>query len=534
VGPDGFADIRGLLSEAAEVGIFVERGELLRAAAASANAGSQPVPIGAIAIPTRARPAQLARCVQSFASRLRRHDRNLEIQVFDNSADDDSRRQLQGLDIGSRCVRYAGPDRKRAYAADLCERAGVDPATVEFALFDPEGVGRAIGANRNAALLDNAGGAFYTADDDTLAETAPVPGSLDELAIGSLPPPMENWFYDRRPAEHDPDTDVIAPHDRLLGKSVGACVRQAAGDVDLRRLDARHLSALGDGKGRVRVSATGYLGDSGTADVTVYLRAEGESLTRLLAGQPGYRRAFESRQVLSGVTRTTITRAGGFRACGFALDHSVVLPPFLPVLYGQIGLFGVTLAAVCPEDWIGFAPWVLAHAPSPRENTADQIVRQAEGVGFAELVEVALYGAPAAGAFSGARSRLHAVGTHLIELADAPPSDAWNWLHEQLLVVAGRRVLAMEASIASRPTHEAWARDVSAYAAALDDASAEPDYPVPVDLGRREDPDRARETALRLLRRFGELLVAWPALFDAAVEYRRDGHRLATALEVER
>jgi hypothetical protein len=56
------------------------------------------------------------------------------------------------------------------------------------------------------------------------------------------------------------------------------------------------------------------------------------------------------------------------------------------------------------------------------------------------------------------------------------------------------------------------------------------DYLVPRDLRRGRSLEAARELTQRLVLNFGQLLLAWPEMVEAARALRARGHRLARLL----
>src|SRR5688500_6413589 len=125
-------------------------------------ADAAPGPVGVVGIITCERPGVLDRNLTGQLDNRHGHGRDHEIVVVDDSRDprgqDDCQRLLRIASARYRMhLRYSGAPGKRAYAGELageCRRAGVDPALIEFALFDPHGVGWTGGANRNALPLD--------------------------------------------------------------------------------------------------------------------------------------------------------------------------------------------------------------------------------------------------------------------------------------------------------------------------------------------------------------------------------------------
>ena len=77
-----------------------------------------------------------------------------------------------------------------------------------------------------------------------------------------------------------------------------------------------------------------------------------------------------------------------------------------------------------------------------------------------------------------------------------------------------------------RRTPAFWARDLDRLADVLRERVEDPDRAIPFELLGRHDRAEARAVAVRRVREYGELLVHWPALWEAARSLRASGHLL--------
>lgn len=127
-------------------------------------------------------------------------------------------------------ISYAGPAEKRAFAAALVEESDLRPDVVDFALFDTEQCGQPIGANRNALLLHTVGELAFSTDDDVVCEVARAPTMKDGLAFEYRGDFTKFWFFpDRRTTLSSVtrvEEDILAIHERLLGRSLGGCIAE--------------------------------------------------------------------------------------------------------------------------------------------------------------------------------------------------------------------------------------------------------------------------------------------------------------------
>ena len=119
-----------------------------------------PSRIATVGVITAHRPGTLRRSLSSIGEFAARSDRSLDVAVFDGSEDQSARAVTESLArstlSGVVGLLYAGSSEKHRYAQELM-KLGCSKEAVEFGLFDPESVGRPVGANRNAMCTCCAG-----------------------------------------------------------------------------------------------------------------------------------------------------------------------------------------------------------------------------------------------------------------------------------------------------------------------------------------------------------------------------------------
>src|SRR5262249_42468341 len=112
---------------------------------------------------------------------------------------------------------------------------------------------------------------------------------------------------------------------------------------------------------------------------------------------------------------------------------------------------------------------------------------------------------------------LRAVGKHLCERARQTPTDFWTLVRQKM--IASQELAIESARRCLHFNHETpafWAAAVMNYMKHLEEAPRYPDFEVPVDVSEGRTVEDARTQAQRLVHRFGELLIHWPALVAAA------------------
>jgi hypothetical protein len=420
-------------------------------------------------------------------------------------------------------VRYSGLDERQRLASSLAA-AGIPRPAIDFALFDPEGCDSLYGAARNAVLLGTAGQLVLCADDDTVCSLADVAADAnDGLALSSHLDPTSVWFFSEDEASVSSlpslDRDVLAIHEQLLGRDVASCLEYASAPelLDVDHLGGPLLRGLESGRARVAVTATGMLGDAGSAMPPAIRLLDLDSRRRLVESEDRYRTLARSRQVRRGVARRTISNGPYLMMTGAAIDNRAVLPPFFPVFRGEDSIFGFMLGSAVEGACIGHLPLTLRHSPSePRDIARDALTSFAEHPSSFELVFACLqsFSAPTG---TSPIERLNALGRHLASIASLAQPDFEEFLR---LYVWRMKALAMERLTQDLETlgpaaAPSWRQDVERYLEQCRSSLAADRYLVSSELESRFGAE-ALPVMRRLLARFGELLQCWPAMVEIA------------------
>ncbi|HET6574563.1 MAG TPA: hypothetical protein VFG68_13225 [Fimbriiglobus sp.] len=520
--------VRDRLTALANSGLLVPYGQVN--ALLDASAPAPPAPVAVVGIPTRDRPDLLTRCAADLARSARDAYRSVELVVADGSTRPESqaanRRVLEALrDSFPGEVRYVGAAERERYVAALV-RAGADPDAARFALLPDESL-FAAGANRNLLALHAAGRVLLQLDDDTLSRTAPVPAARAGLALTSLPDPTEFWFLPGAlpTADELPGAaDVAGVHEALLGRGLADCAA-AAGPPDLDGAEAPFFLRLRAAGGRVRVTTAGVAGDSGMGATLYYLLLRGASRDRLHASEADYRAAVGGGPVVRGVTRPTVTSGSVCMGLNLGLDLRTPLPPFPPALRNEDGVFGALVQTCCPSAFMGHLPAAVWHLPPGRRaNAPDLLDRWTDGVRSEHLL-IALVRACAPSAPSAdERRNLRILGDGLAGLGGLPAgeframirSTAWD-----LIAGMSGQLTALLEEFGGEPGW--WADDVKRLASRFRDAATSEQFGVPIDLRSEASPDESIHRFQRLIGRFGNLLLHWHDLADAAAGLRFRG-----------
>lgn len=529
-----FAPILYQLAQLARSGLLVSRSSLVERIRSAASKAEPTPPLTTLGIVTRNRPEALARCLESYLLNARQYSRKLRCVVVDDSDPGSAQANRARLvELKKRYgaeIFYAGSEEKDRFIRDLVSE-GTREDDARFALSDPERCGFTPGANRNALLLETVGELLVSVDDDTVCKTAPSPVAGGGLSLSSENDPTEFWFYSDRDAllaaVRFEDRDFMGAHEALLGKSLGAWTGSPE-DVDFESLDPLFLRHLEAGEGRVCVTMNGLLGDSGMGGTGGYLTLEGPSRERLIASESAYRSARAGREVLRCATRPTIVNRPFLMTPGVGLDNRELLPPFMPVMRNEDGLFGLVLRQGWERSVIAHLPWMLLHSPMEARKASMGGVL---GVDSYDLVFAALASIDLGRLKADGAPRLRALGRHLTELASLGAGGFENavrrLLYSRAEGTAGKMNRMLERHDRS-PGY--WAEDVRQSLEGLRRTLESGDFPTPRDLQAGRTPEEARELGRRGVQRYGRLLEAWPELVQATRSLRNRGRTLAPSI----
>lgn len=516
-------------------GLLVSQQDIVdRARDASAAEPETQLPLDRVGIVTSDRPEKLAACLRSFRER---YGESVELVVFDDSADTSTRdenHRVAAVAGAGGPVSYAGEKEKRQFVAELAARSGIDEEVIGAAVADFDGCTFHCGANRNAVLLDAAGGAVVMVDDDTTSRVTRAAEALDGLRLSSVFDPWSVSFFtrveDALKAASWQEVDILAAHRMLLGRSPAACVfrptvsgaASSAGDrhgvaVELNQADSGMISAFSHGRGRIVATAAGVAGDSGMGVPTYSLALRDSARERLLENYESHR---ATRGVHRGADIVTISNSPVFMGAHVGLDVRDTIPPFPPLFRNSDGVFGALLRTSAPESYVTFLPWLVEHAP-PETRPADfeKIVRSVSRVRANDIIRnLAIMYEPAPGV-NDPRKRLQAIGRYLIALGEMPAADFDSLVRSEIASIVGRRLERLTRAVADydgRP--EAWGEDCTrvineGIRAVTEDELVVADVPGPT-------VEQRHRRFQRVIHRFGRVIEAWSALLGAARELR--------------
>ncbi|MBA3442282.1 MAG: hypothetical protein H0T92_20700 [Pyrinomonadaceae bacterium] len=544
------APIHDLLLQLIEAGLLISDRDLLDQVRRLTHASTllhPPASISTIGVLTRDRPDSLRRCLTSYIENGKRHGRACRFVVMDDSQSVEMRNHIRQMlgELRARCdvnLAYAGREEKKGFAAALAAAGDVPCEVIDFALFGIEELGCTVGANRNALLLDTPGELVCSVDDDTVCHIAQAPQMQTELAFDAAWEAMKFWFFPNRASATSAvsfvEGDVLALHEQLLGRDLRQCAATFESEVNnsnagwhFDEVNARSLRDLQHNRGRVLATFTGIVGDSGLHSPVNYLLLSGDSRQRLIASEEDYLTACTSREVIRAIDRPRVSANAWCVTTVYGFDNRRVLPPFMPMGWGEDDVWGFTMQTCCEDGYFGYLPWLVEHAPpETRIYPPDSITKAATLRNFQILLAcLASFQIPP-GPVSDSE-RMQALGRHLIALGEMEQLNFEEHLRLHIWRRQSEYISYLESLLrVYGGTPEFWASAVRHHIAALRAAFAQPDHFIAQDLRINRSNDEARRFVQQSVQKFGLLLYWWPRLVTVAKTLRDKGQRLAAAI----
>jgi hypothetical protein len=548
---DGSGFIESGIRELITRSLMIPKSAFLASLVERVDRPHAPPPVNSIIIPTRDRVPQLQRCLESWIESNRRHDRQPDYIVLDDSRHKNTTLldALKPLAAGGARIFSGGMKEKSIFADEIVRTArgdGLPADVVSFALFGDEAYTRTLGANRNALLLASPGELVVMSDDDTVCQSALL-GELDAtLALSSSKDPTVSRFYaDRSQLTESVRTaqvDILACHEKLLGRTIAACLavfgapvpgRTGGGPVqhsavDLGGINPESAHFFGNAQKVVRATASGYWGDSGMEAPHQVLELMGESRDLLMQSSEQYAMAKLSREVFRSVSRYTISDGAVFVPMNAGVDNRSLLPPFFPVGRNSDGIFAMTLRVCAHDALIGHVPIAVLHSPQESRRYAQDSIQAAVAPRLSEIVQTITntFG-PVPGRTS-VSERLSDLGRLFVDVGSQKIADFKAYVETIWVGAASRYIVFLEHLLDQyHGEPDYWTDDVLSFVDKLADFTIHGSAAVPRELLETYTTDEAVEICRRVVRKYGELLQWWPAIYEAASDLRGAGVRLA-------
>ena len=530
------ADLKRGLTELWRRGFLLSRNEIIEGMRKDTKSGKKGVPIERIAWISRDRPDSLLKSIESAAAMSKKFGREIRFIVIDSSSSSETiekiLKRLKGFSKEMNVqVQYAGNKERQKFSRELSQFAAKDGLTkeiVDFALRNTEGLEFTPGVNRNALLMATIGEAFIHADDDTIFQFSMQEYTQDELDISSVFDPTDARFYrDREQLLGKVSLgtmDVIAFHEKLLGKRIGNCLPESEEALHLEGISIDLARLLQRGGGQVRATMAGLCGDSGLRQPGMILYLTEEARERVMSSEIRYREeALLTREVYRKVKRLTVSGSSFFMTPHIGLDNRGILPPFFPMSRNSDGLFGVTLRSCLNEALIGYLPLAVFHdPPGKRQFTADELTQISYNV--ADLMILLILSFRYTHEIKEVNVRLQSLGDYLMRVGSLAENAFTEFVKARRLTEISQNIQHLHKLLDTyRGSPAYWREDVLNRIEALRRYAQSECIDIPSDIGPGRDPKEARALCRRLVRRYGELLYWWPVIFDAAKDLKDCG-----------
>ncbi len=515
-----FTQTKNQLTQMVRLGYLISEEECIRALFQTLDESLDVIPkISSVGLLTRNRRAYLERALTSYIENSLHFGRTPKFLVFDDAKDSPSIcqmvqhfRSIYGTEIS-----YIGKKAKKHFAADIIKE-GIPPDVIHYALFDTESCGNTAGANRNALLLKTVGELCFSADDDTVCRISNIPNSQEGLSLaGGKDATLYNFALNRVSLLQSAPLrqDILELHEKLLGKTLGHCLTDFAGNKKIKifHLNNSFYRRLKAG-GRVQVTFNGLVGHSGCNLPTYIHFLNDASLNRLGQMRLDFHKAVLSGEIQRGVNRLTISDASFCMAGFLGLDNRELLPPFVPVMRGQDGVFGTVMDQCFPRSFLGHLPWALLHAPEEKRTfSQDDLWNSTSMFRLNDLIRWIIKGFQPVGL--NPAQNLQQLGSYLTEWGKLPFSDFEYQLNILMCQNISRLIASLENRILTAiDAPKFWVECVRKFIRCLEYDMM--DLQIPTDLTNGRTSEEAKQLAQRVILNYGQLLSWWPAIVEVA------------------
>ncbi|MDX2226990.1 MAG: hypothetical protein SFY92_07880 [Verrucomicrobiae bacterium] len=425
-------------------------------------------------------------------------------------------------------VWHATPHSLGAYAKALAEKSGVPIQTTDFALLDPMGIGFTCGASRNALLLQSAGSCLASVDDDIMMNLRSLPRQdwhfTGIAGVNQWPHLVGHTPQSVTDKLESTEFDSWAHFQKHLG---------AAPPPQLKIHSQAHIPpGLMDDlpcmAPRIRVMYASYYGflpfhqmlfryqDSATFFSS--LQSAGSSLDLFLT----------SPHIASMADGNILSPSSLMAGMFFGLDARGLCPPFMPGFHLEDNFFGALLGHADPAAWSTKMPVAVQHSPTARHPLFDlELYGPHPFYEVSQLLTALLRSIPIHH-FHSRESAFPYLAGKLRTLCPGSVDETMARLDECSLKYLGDMISNMEANMADSMDHpESWNAQHAAFVDGLIQNTLKQNWFIPPEIIHRFGSENAPGVLHTFLRRYADLIEAWPTLWNAAIELREQGIRPA-------
>jgi hypothetical protein len=393
-----------------------------------------------------------------------------------------------------------------------------------------------LGANRNALTLHTVGELILSVDDDTICHAVRTPSPKPALAVSCQADPEEVWFFSDRQAALNfvpqSEVDIFATHESVLGRTLSQIVDASAPtEVSLVSLCDSLLESFQSRNGTVVLSYNGLLGDCALyTSFTLLLNKNPDTRKRFLRTRQEYDFASCSREVLRVASNPHILHGAPWLGAVFGFDNSRLLPPFMPLGWGEDVLMGFTINRCIPDAYFGHLPIALLHSPPSDRKYVCHHLETAERLRVDDIIVAAIAAFHPRLGRATPDLRLKDLGTHLEDFAGLPESDFREEMIEHLFKQSAELIARVESLLAEYGGPSYWQDDIRAWLDRKTLALTKTGDLFPGDVARGSTAHEAWAAARTIVSGYAELLREWPTIISAASYLRSKGIRLGQPL----
>jgi len=311
-------------------------------------------------------------------------------------------------------------------------------------------------------------------------------------------------------------------HARVLGAQVQSCLR--SGDRrSLNGSDDMTIADLLDDTGTLLCSMNGVAGHSG-ARWPQQMFGEVPHVAADWESERAFSETFRSQAVTAQVSRPTISSTAFCASMFLGVDNRELMPPFVPWGRSEDVLFGRTLRRCRRGAYVADLPFVLQHDPQERAPLSfEAVARQGRvecAYAIGDLCEAVT---PLPGQVTA--DNIVRMGRNFVDLSAGTASALEEVMRVSALRRLTARIGAIEEAMATAPPQvfQEWRRGCMTQLQVLRLLCGERDAWVPLELCENSGSDGRGESTRERIALFGEVLAAWPALWDAAKQLSQEG-----------
>lgn len=477
-----------------------------------------------VVVPSAGRTECARRLVESILRGGERFGRRLRVLLADDSrrreGEEIYRQMAAEFRVRGDEVVHLGSEEKARLRRELAGRSGVEPALVDFALADPLGTGFTCGANRNWCLLATAGLPVWSVDDDLAGPPRLHQDRIAGWRVGGDQAAAPHVFYPGGlPVSGGERWDWLGEAERWLGRRVEVWPGEAA---DFGGLEGEAGQAFVEGRAWVPAVFTGFRGRPLVTQLHYWLQLGGASLRGLAeVGDPEIFAADPWMELCPPCA--TLSRRSTFPGLSMGLDNTRVLFPFFPAFHAEDAVMGMVLAAAWPEAWCVQLPGVVVH--DPPGWSAGSLAAGAREALVEECFMLTRLWVTEAGRHLDQRStpeeRAAGLGKFLALIGEMAEEEFAAKCEEMADVLAGEQARRLAQVPQIFGANHRLAALAEAHLNHLEGLGARDDFWVPGDV-QRVFGAGAAQVFQKMLADYGRLILAWPALWGAARDWREE------------